>query len=283
MAEPARTPVSHRHALRRLRPLRRRRRPCAVAELIRLLHAVGVDAPSVRSCCLAAEAARAAARRPARRTAAARLRPCRRTPASCSTTATGASTAVRPHRRADGWVLAVFSVPEAGARQKRACCSRSRLARPRLRHGRPRGVDRPGRLYEETRHTLRAPAHSTRTSTSSAATTWASRATVEAVARWWDLDAVAQPPPRTFLEPPRAACSGTGSRPREPRRAPRPQDAYRDYLLALDSWRHLPYADPLACPPRLLPEGWPGDPRGGRVPGAARAAAGARGPPSPGL
>ncbi|MCZ9340861.1 PaaX family transcriptional regulator, partial [Streptomyces sp. TRM76130] len=36
-----------------------------------------------------------------------------------------------------------------------------------------------------------------------------------------------------------------------------PQDAYRDYLLALDSWRRLPYTDP-GLPARLLPDGWPG-------------------------
>ena len=37
-----------------------------------------------------------------------------------------------------------------------------------------------------------------------------------------------------------------------------PEEAYRDYLLALDSWRHLPYADP-GLPAALLPEDWPGE------------------------
>ncbi|MDX3793400.1 PaaX family transcriptional regulator C-terminal domain-containing protein, partial [Streptomyces acidiscabies] len=36
-----------------------------------------------------------------------------------------------------------------------------------------------------------------------------------------------------------------------------PQEAYRDYLLALDTWRRLPYADP-GLPARLLPANWPG-------------------------
>lgn len=36
-----------------------------------------------------------------------------------------------------------------------------------------------------------------------------------------------------------------------------PEDAYRDYLLALDSWRQLPYADP-GLPVELLPADWPG-------------------------
>jgi len=36
-----------------------------------------------------------------------------------------------------------------------------------------------------------------------------------------------------------------------------PQEAYRDYLLALDSWRRLPYADP-GLPTALLPADWPG-------------------------
>lgn len=43
----------------------------------------------------------------------------------------------------------------------------------------------------------------------------------------------------------------------EPRPDTPPQEAYRDYLLALDSWRHLPYADP-GLPPALLPPDWPG-------------------------
>lgn len=36
-----------------------------------------------------------------------------------------------------------------------------------------------------------------------------------------------------------------------------PEAAYRDYLLALDAWRQLPYADP-GLPSPLLPEDWPG-------------------------
>ncbi len=37
-----------------------------------------------------------------------------------------------------------------------------------------------------------------------------------------------------------------------------PEEAYRDYLLALDSWRHLPYTDP-GLPSALLPRDWPGE------------------------
>ena len=36
-----------------------------------------------------------------------------------------------------------------------------------------------------------------------------------------------------------------------------PEEAYRDYLLALDDWRHLPYTDP-GLPAGLLPADWPG-------------------------
>jgi phenylacetic acid degradation operon negative regulatory protein len=36
-----------------------------------------------------------------------------------------------------------------------------------------------------------------------------------------------------------------------------PEAAYRDYLLVLDSWRHLPYVDP-GLPAALLPADWPG-------------------------
>ncbi|WP_030802892.1 PaaX family transcriptional regulator C-terminal domain-containing protein [Streptomyces sp. NRRL F-2799] len=219
--------------------------PVPVAELIRLLAAVGVDAPSVRS-------------------SVSRLK--RRgmlLPARTAGGAAGYELSAEAHRllSADdrrihatgpaedaGWVLAVFSVPES-ERQKRHVL-RSRLAALGFGAAAPGVWIAPARLHEEARHTLGrlgldayvdlfrgdhlgfAP-------------------TVEAVGRWWDLPAIAAEHER-FLAAHAPVLRAWEDRPDTPA-----EDAYRDYLLALDSWRRLPGADP-GLPARLLPADWPG-------------------------
>ncbi|MEV6175087.1 PaaX family transcriptional regulator C-terminal domain-containing protein [Streptomyces sp. NPDC051954] len=221
--------------------------PMPVAELIRLLAAVGVDAPSVRS-------------------SVSRLK--RRgllTPARTAQGAAGYELSPDARQLLDdgdrriyagtppedaGWVLAVFSVPES-ERQKRHVL-RSRLAGLGFGTAAPGVWIAPARLYEEARHTLQrlrldpyvdffrgdhlgyAP-------------------TVEAVARWWDLAAIAKEH-EAFLD--RHARVLQDWQGRAAADTP-PEEAYRDYLLALDSWRHLPYADP-GLPAHLLPADWPG-------------------------
>ncbi|MET8452574.1 PaaX family transcriptional regulator C-terminal domain-containing protein [Streptomyces sp. NPDC005209] len=219
--------------------------PVPVAELIRLLAAVGVDAPSVRS-------------------SVSRLK--RRgllLPARTAQGAAGYELSAQARQLLDdgdrriyatappedeGWVLAVFSVPES-ERQKRHVL-RSRLAGLGFGTASPGVWIAPARLYEETRHTLQrlrldpyvdffrgdhlgfAP-------------------TAEAVARWWDLAAIAKEH-EAFLDVHAPVLHDWGHRADTP-----PEEAYRDYLLALDSWRHLPYIDP-GLPPHLLPADWPG-------------------------
>ncbi|CAM5681017.1 hypothetical protein SCANM63S_05972 [Streptomyces canarius] len=99
----------------------------------------------------------------------------------------------------------------------------------------------PARLYEETEHTLRrlrldAYVDFFRGEHLGFA------ATAEAVGRWWDLAAIAKEHER-FLDAHAPVLQAWERRPDTPH-----QEAYHDYLLALDSWRHLPYTDP-ACPP----------------------------------
>ncbi|WP_411072462.1 PaaX family transcriptional regulator C-terminal domain-containing protein [Streptomyces sp. cmx-4-25] len=219
--------------------------PVPVAALVRLLAVLGVDAPSVRS----------SVSRLKRRGL---LLPCR--------TADGAAGyalsedarrllddgdrriyARSEPKLSEGWVLAVFSVPEA-ERHKRHLL-RSRLGRLGFGTAAPGVWIAPARLYEETRNTLE------RLELSPYVDLFRGdhlgyAATAEAAARWWDLPAIAALH-ETFV-----AAYGPVLRAR--RKDPGgPEDAYRDYLLALDSWRRLPYADPV-LPAELLPGDWPG-------------------------
>ncbi|MFI7383971.1 PaaX family transcriptional regulator C-terminal domain-containing protein [Streptomyces sp. NPDC049813] len=220
--------------------------PVPVAELIRLLGAAGVDAPAVRS-------------------AVSRLK--RRgllVPARAASGAAGYALSddarqllADGDRRvyggpadpaADGWVLAVFSVPES-QRAKRHVL-RSTLAGLGFGTAAPGVWLAPAGLYEEARHTLE------RIGCAGYVELFRGEhlgfaATADAVARWWDLSALAKLH-EAFLdehEPVLRAWEARGDTP--------PREAYRDHLLALDSWRHLPYADP-GLPASLLPREWPG-------------------------
>lgn len=222
--------------------------PMPVAELIRLLAAVGVDAPSVRS----------SVSRLKRRG----LLVAARTPEGAAGYALSADAhqllddgdrRIYEHpapELSDGWVLAVFSVPES-ERAKRHVL-RSRLARLGFGSAAPGVWIAPARLYEETRHTME------RLQLSPYVDLFRGEhlgfaATEEAVARWWDLTAIAKQHEQ-FLDLHEPVLRGWVARGDE---APGPEHAYRDYLLALDSWRRLPYADP-GLPAELLPSDWPG-------------------------
>ncbi|MFF9915209.1 PaaX family transcriptional regulator C-terminal domain-containing protein [Streptomyces sp. NPDC013457] len=219
--------------------------PLPVAELIRLLAALGVDAPSVRS----------SVSRLKRRGL---LLPRRTADGAAGYTLSDDARQLledgdrRIYARtrpalSDGWVLAVFTVPEA-ERHKRHLL-RSRLARLGFGTASPGVWIAPARLYEETRHTLE------RLELSAYVDLFRGEhlgyaPTAEAVARWWDLPSIAklheeflaahEPVLRAWRASPASA-----------------EDAYRDYLFALDSWRRLPYEDPV-LPAELLPQDWPG-------------------------
>ncbi|MCS0602308.1 PaaX family transcriptional regulator [Streptomyces sp. LP11] len=219
--------------------------PVPVAELIRLLAAVGVDAPSVRSS--VSRLKRRGLLLPARTESGAAGYELSAEARQLMGDGDRRIYAAAPPGDA-GWVLAVFSVPES-ERQKRHVL-RSRLARLGFGTAAPGVWIAPARLHEETEHTLRrlrldpyvdffrgehlgfAP-------------------TAEAVARWWDLSAIAKEH-EGFLHAHAPVLHRWEHRPDTP-----PEDAYRDYLLALDSWRHLPYTDP-GLPTHLLPPDWPG-------------------------
>jgi phenylacetic acid degradation operon negative regulatory protein len=218
----------------------------AVAELIRLMGALGVDGPAVRSSVsrlkrrglLIAERAGGGAAGYALSVAARQL-----------LDDGDARIFARPAPLlSDGWVLAVFSVPEA-ERHKRHLL-RSRLGGLGFGTAAPGVWIAPGRFYRETRHTLR------RLGLDPYVDLFRGdhrgfAATAEAVGRWWDLTAIAEQHEEflSIQEPLLRSWESRDDRPAE--------EAYRDHLLALDSWRRLPYADP-GLPPELLPRDWPG-------------------------
>lgn len=219
--------------------------PVPVAELIRLLAAAGVDAPSVRSS--VSRLKRRGLLLPARTAQGAagyELSPEARQLLDDGDRRVYATTPSED----EGWVLAVFSVPES-ERQKRHVL-RSRLSGLGFGTAAPGVWIAPARLYEETRHILQ------RLRLDPYVDFFRGEhlgfaATAEAVARWWDLTAIAKAH-EAFLDRHARVVHDWEQRADTP-----PEDAYRDYLLALDSWRHLPYIDP-GLPASLLPRDWPG-------------------------
>lgn len=218
--------------------------PLPIAELIRLLGAVGVDAPSVRSAVsrLKRRGLLLPARTDTGAAAYALSDDARQLLDDGDRRIYGDSAAAR------GWVLAVFSVPES-ERAKRHVL-RSTLSGLGFGTAAPGVWLAPLSVHEETRHTLE------RLGLSGYVELFRGEhlgfaATADAVAQWWDLAALAKLH-EAFLDEHEPVLRAWRNRADTP-----PREAYRDYLLALDSWRHLPYADP-GLPPELLPEGWPG-------------------------
>jgi phenylacetic acid degradation operon negative regulatory protein len=175
----------------------------------------------------------------------------------------------RPRPRLeDGWVLAVFSVPESERHRRHLL--RSQLARLGFGTAAPGVWIAPAHVADEARHTLE------RLGLSGYVDLFAGHhhgftPTPEAVRRWWDLDALAAAH-RAFLdvhepvlrrrerEPEDGDGGHSGLGGRDGSRGSSGdggRGAFADYLRALDSWRHLPYLDP-GLPPPLLPAHWPG-------------------------
>ncbi|MEU6816081.1 PaaX family transcriptional regulator C-terminal domain-containing protein [Streptomyces sp. NPDC046860] len=219
--------------------------PMPVAELIRLLAAVGVDAPSVRSS--VSRLKRRGLLLPARTAGGAAGYELSAEASRLLSADDSRIHATGPAEDA-GWVLAVFSVPES-ERQRRHVL-RSRLAALGFGAAAPGVWIAPARLYEEARHAL------SRLGLAAYVDLFRGEhlgfaPTAESVGRWWDLPAIADGHERFLAAyaPVLRAWEGRADTPA--------QDAYRDYLLALDSWRLLPRADP-GLPARLLPADWPG-------------------------
>jgi len=143
----------------------------------------------------------------------------------------------------DGWLLAVFSVPES-QRHKRHLL-RAQLTR--LGFGIMSGGIwiAPARLYEATAETLRRLGL-TDNATLFRADHLAFGDLAEQVRQWWDLDELARLHTE-FLTTHAATLD----------RSTDPADAFRGYVRVLTDWRRLPYLDP-GLPAELLPPDWAG-------------------------
>ena len=146
---------------------------------------------------------------------------------------------------ADGWVMAVFSVPEAQRQQRHRL--RSRLTW--LGFGAvSSGVwIAPKRLLAPTQEAL------ARDELLAYVDLFESdyvgpEDLREEVARWWDLDALGA----LYTDFHREFAPIA-----QRRRGTRTGDAFADYVRALTTWRRLPYLDP-GLPEELLPPDWAG-------------------------
>jgi phenylacetic acid degradation operon negative regulatory protein len=149
---------------------------------------------------------------------------------------------------ADGWLLAVFSVPEEQRSKRHAL--RSRLAW--LGFGTvSAGVwIAPGHLADETRDLLQADGLAGYVSLFTA-DYLAFGPVADQISRWWDLDRLEQLY-QAFIDSAAPALSLW-----ENGRGQGDGAAFADYVRVLTAWRRLPFLDP-GLSPELLPGDWHG-------------------------
>ncbi len=145
----------------------------------------------------------------------------------------------------DGWLVVVFSVPEAERGKRHEL--RSQLTRLGFGTAAPGVWIAPGTAYDETLAALERQGLASYTELFRG-DHLGSGPTATRVAEWWDLPAIAALYDE-FLE----ECRGL-TRLREPGTG----RAFAAYVPMLTAWRRLPYLDP-GIPLALLPDGWPGE------------------------
>ena len=149
----------------------------------------------------------------------------------------------------DGWLLAVFSVPEAERHQRHVL--RSQLSRLGFGTAAPGVWIAPAYLHEATAEML------ARLGLSGYADLFhadhlAFGDLAAKVRQWWDLDRTERLA-SDFVAAYEPVLLGWPAR----RAAARPRQAFADYVRVLTDWRRLPYLDP-GLPAELLPPGWTG-------------------------
>ena len=217
----------------------------AVADLVTLLGRLGVDAPAVRS---------AVSRQKQRGFLQARqlggVAGYSLSQEAEQILADGDRRIYQRHdvQLSDGWVLAVFSVPETERHRRHLL--RSRLSRLGFGTTAPGVWVAPSHLAEEARHTLERLGLAEYVHLFHA--DYLAYADLrDAAAKWWDLGEV-QAGYAEFS----AQFQATGADAAD--RADDDAAAFATYLRALDAWRRMPYRDP-GLPRELLPEDWQGN------------------------
>jgi phenylacetic acid degradation operon negative regulatory protein len=148
---------------------------------------------------------------------------------------------------ADGWVLAVFSVPESERHRRHVL--RSELTRLGFGMVAPGVWIVPAHPQDTTAETLRrleldAYADLFR------ADHLAFGDPADKIRRWWDLDELERQY-ESFIRAHEPTLRAFGAGP------PGEQQAFAAYVRVLTDWRRLPYLDP-GLPAELLPDGWVG-------------------------
>lgn len=149
----------------------------------------------------------------------------------------------------EGWVLAVFSVPEA-QRQRRHTL-RSRLTWLGFGSVGPGVWIAPAHLYEEAREVLLREQLAEYVDLFEGRYLGFSPA-ADQVAQWWDLELLG-----TLYEQFCDEHAPVLARWRASRGKDDPGTAFADYVRVLTAWRRLPYLDP-GLAPELLPRDWSG-------------------------
>jgi phenylacetic acid degradation operon negative regulatory protein len=219
----------------------------SVATLIRLLADLGIDEPAVRS----------AISRLKRRG----ILQSRRNGGSAGYQLSAGALAIlregdarifrrRRATQADGWVLAVFSVPESERHRRHVL--RSELTRLGFGMVAPGVWIVPAHPQDSTAETLRrleldAYADLFR------ADHLAFGDPAAKIRQWWDLDELERHY-ESFIRAHEPALRALGAPASGP---PGEQEAFAGYVRVLTDWRRLPYLDP-GLPAELLPEGWIG-------------------------
>jgi len=144
----------------------------------------------------------------------------------------------------DGWLVVVFSVPEAELNKRHEL--RSLLTRLGFGTAAPGVWVAPGTAYDETLAALDRAGLTSYTELFRGAYLGSGPARAR-VSEWWDLPAIATLYDEFLAEHRRLTRL----------RDPEPERAFAAYLPMLTAWRRLPYLDP-GIPLDLLPDDWPG-------------------------
>ncbi len=149
----------------------------------------------------------------------------------------------------EGWILAVFSVPESERRRRHTL--RSRLAWLGFGSVGPGVWIAPAHLHTEARDVLLREQLAEYVDLFEASYLGFSPA-AEQVASWWDLDGLDALYQQFVTDYAPVLATWRAGRSKDD-----PQEAFADYVRVLTAWRRLPYLDP-GLAPELLPRDWSG-------------------------